>query len=317
MVLKMEKIIIGVDHGNGNIKTRNEFFPCDFVVSEVKPAACFGNDVLEYNRKFYVLNHTKSPYKIDKTTDEECFIYTLFAIAKEAEDRGLRLIGKDIVLSIGLPPAYMSVMSEKFKDYFMKRSVHGVHFKYKDNQYSFYIKDCYVFPQNYAAAMVFASEYTQKYKKVNCIDIGDGTVDLLVLLKGVPDPNILISIEDGIGKMRSKIINIVMHNTGYTLDDDVIEQVLNKEETVLPEDVIDMINQQTEQWAEMIINRLHKYVPDFRLNPTVFLGGGSLLLEPYIKRLKTVGVSMFIPDIKANAIGFEEIALAMEQEKES
>ena len=117
--------------------------------------------------------------------------------------------------------------------------------------------------------------------------------------------------------MRSKIINIVMHNTGYTLDDDVIEQVLNKEETVLPEDVIDMINQQTEQWAEMIINRLHKYVPDFRLNPTVFLGGGSLLLEPYIKRLKTVGVSMFIPDIKANAIGFEEIALAMEQEKES
>lgn len=58
-------------------------------------------------------------------------------------------------------------------------------------------------------------------------------------------------------------------------------------------------------------------MPDFRLNPTVFLGGGSLLLEPYIKRLKTVGVSMFIPDIKANAIGFEEIALAMEQEKES
>lgn len=94
MVLKMEKIIIGVDHGNGNIKTRNEFFPCGFVVSEVKPAACFGNDVLEYNRKFYVLNHTKSPYKIDKTTEKSVLFIRFLLLQKRQKIVAYVSLGK-------------------------------------------------------------------------------------------------------------------------------------------------------------------------------------------------------------------------------
>ncbi len=37
-------------------------------------------------------------------------------------------------------------------------------------------------------------------------------------------------------------------------------------------------------WMQRIVNKLHAYVPDFRTNPTIFLGGGSLLLKPQIEK---------------------------------
>ena len=131
----MAKVIIGIDHGNGNIKTKNTVFPCGFVKQTTKPAKVFSKDVLKYQGNYFILTDTKFPYKTDKTKDEDYFILTLFAIAKEAEKTNINLYGKDIVLSVGLPPAHLEKQSERFRKYFERRASEGINFEYNDKKY--------------------------------------------------------------------------------------------------------------------------------------------------------------------------------------
>ena len=60
----------------------------------------------------------------------------------------------------------------------------------------------------------------------------------------------------------------------------------------------------------MIINKLHAHVTDFRTNPAIFLGGGSLLLKKQIEQSPEFKYIEFIDDVKANAIGYEKLAVA-------
>ena len=48
-----------------------------------------------------------------------------------------------------------------------------------------------------------------------------------------------------------------------------------QEATILDEEVIREIQKMAEDWMQRITNKLHAYVPDFRTNPAVFLGGGA------------------------------------------
>ena len=56
-----------------------------------------------------------------------------------------------------------------------------------------------------------------------------------------------------------------------------------------------------------ILTALYAYVPDFRTNPAVFLGGGSLLLKQQIEKSSDFKYIEFIEDIRANAVGYEKM----------
>ena len=75
-----------------------------------------------------------------------------------------------------------------------------------------------------------------------------------------------------------------------------------QEATILDEEIIREIQKMAEDWTQRIVNQLHAYVPDFRTNPAVFLGGGSLLLKPQIEKSKDFKYIEFIEDVRANAI---------------
>ena len=49
---------------------------------------------------------------------------------------------------------------------------------------------------------------------------------------------------------------------------------------------------------------------DFRTNPAVFLGGGSLLLRKQIENSSEFKYVEFIDDVRANAIGYEKLTAA-------
>ena len=80
-----------------------------------------------------------------------------------------------------------------------------------------------------------------------------------------------------------EISNAIQQNYGMHLDSSDVEQVLMQEETILEEEVIVEIQRMAENWLQRIINKLHTHVTDFRTNPAVFLGGGSLLLRKQLK----------------------------------
>lgn len=265
---------------------------------------------MEYQGTYYTLSDTKMPFKADKTVDDDYFILTLYALTMEARNKGITLTGKDVVLGIGLPPADYGQQATSFKKYFLDYAKHGITFKMNEKTVSFYLKDVFVSPQNFAAVMCFKASLLKKYRTVNCIDIGDGTVDLLVIRNGKPDLSVRVSDRSGMAVLRSEISNAIQQNYGIHLDSSDVEQVLMQEETILDEEVIVEIQRMAENWLQRIINKLHTHVTDFRTNPAVFLGGGSLLLKKQIENSSEFKYVEFIDDVRANAIGYEKLTAA-------
>lgn len=306
----MTELVFGIDHGNGNLKSQSQCIPCGLVRYSSEPGRFMNEDILEYNGVFYTLSDTRMPYKSDKTADNEYFILTLFILALEAKNRNVSLDGRDLILGIGVPPADFSQQAGKFKQYFMDEAKEGVTFRWNGAEIHFGIKDVQVSPQNFAAVFCYKASLFKQYRTVNCIDIGDGTVDLLVIRKGQPDLSVRVSERLGIAVLRSEIANTIQQNYGLQLESSDVEQVLLNEPTVLDEEVIHEIQRMADEWMVRIINRLHTYVPDFRINPTVFLGGGSQVLHKQIETSPEFKYIEFIDNIKANAVGYAMLVKA-------
>ena len=303
----MAEIIMGIDHGNGNMKGVHVNFPCGLVRYTSEPGRFMNEDILEYNGVYYTLSETRMPFIADKTVDEDYFILTLFSLALEAKERGITLSGKDIVLGVGLPPADFGQQAPGFKKYFTEHSKHGISFRFNGKPVNCYLKDVLVSPQNFAAVMCYKASLFRQYRTVNCIDIGDGTVDLLVIRKGQPDLSVRVSDRSGMAILRSEIANSIQQNYGIHLESSDVEQVLMQEATILDEEVVREIQKMAGDWMQRIINKLHAYVTDFRTNPAVFLGGGSLLLKQQIEKSSDFKYIEFIEDIRANAVGYEKM----------
>ena len=92
-----QKFIVPIDHGNRNMKTRNQIFTSGYVESDCKPAL---GEYLFFNDHYYILSQQRIPYMKDKTADERFFILTLFAIAMEAKGN---LFTPDTILPVRLP----------------------------------------------------------------------------------------------------------------------------------------------------------------------------------------------------------------------
>lgn len=308
--------IIGIDHGNGNIKTSNVVFPCGFHYQDTEPNSVFSKDILAYNNGFYSLVNNRFSYQTDKTTDENAFILTLFAIAKELIARNPSIakdgfIGKDIILAVGLPPAHFEKQVKNFKEYFKKRTEHGVNFRYNQAYFNFYVKDIYVYPQDFAAAIIFKNNIISKYSTAYCIDIGDGTTDLIGITNGAPDKDKILSREIGMSKLRNDIMDDVINDYGVTLDSRTVEDCLAGKEIALAPDIANQIYQRInvckEAFATELVNQLHSKVADFRVYPTIFCGGGAAALKEDLINTKAFGIVEFIEDIKANAAGYEQL----------
>lgn len=315
-------VVIGIDHGNGNMKTAHCVFPCGIKTQETKPSELFSPDVIEFNKSFTSLSANRLPYEIDKTKNDNCLKLTLLAASKEIVSRAREgredfdfkrdfsgFVGKDVVLAVGLPPAHLEKQQENFIKYFKEAGKYGFDYRYNDKPFCFYLKDVMVFPQCYAAVMVFKQELLKKYSTVYAIDIGDGTVDLLGLKNGVPDKAVMVSREHGMSKLRNQIIDDVINDYNMTLDDAIIEDILTPgKEVVVPNEIVVRVKEETARWASYIVDQLHSKVPDFRFAPTIFCGGGATLLRPYLEDTGMFGITDYIEDIHANAVGYEQIA---------
>ena len=324
----MENIIFGIDHGNGNMKTARVNFTCGYKMQETEPSHLFSKDIIEYQGKYYSLTTNKFAYQTDKTADEKALILTFFAMAKEWEARlkeknadyefkknfgGLN--GKEVVLSLGLPPAHFEKQQEAFKKYFQDNLKNGINFKYNGKHIMSYLKDVIVLPQDYAGATILMGDVIRENNTVYCIDIGDGTVDMVGLTEGMPDKDTMLSRELGMSKLRAQIIDDVINDYGITLDTKTVDEYLKQKKLPLSDDlkekVISRIDNTVMDFTTELINQLHTKVADFRISPTIFLGGGSIVLRENIEKSKKFGITYYIEDISANAIGYERIAEAL------
>ena len=74
-------IIIGIDHGYGNIKTAHCCFKTGVAAYNKEPT--FKSNLLIYEGKYYLIGEEHKEFVSDKMTDIDYYILTLAAIARE------------------------------------------------------------------------------------------------------------------------------------------------------------------------------------------------------------------------------------------
>ena len=124
--------------------------------------------MLTYNGRYYLIGEGHKEFIAEKIRDEDYYLLTLVAIAKELKEA--ELTEASIVLAAGLPLTWTSGQKKEFAAYLGKNK--EVDFNYKKIDYHITIDDVRIYPQGYAAIAEFASTM----KGVNLVaDIGNGT----------------------------------------------------------------------------------------------------------------------------------------------
>lgn len=103
--------IIGIDNGYGNIKTANCCFPAGLTAHDVEPV--FKDELLVYGGRYYLIGTGHKEFAADKTWDDDHYVLTLAAIARELNVHGLT--AARVRLAVGLPLTWVSQQREDFK----------------------------------------------------------------------------------------------------------------------------------------------------------------------------------------------------------
>ena len=126
-------IIIGIDHGYYAIKTAHCSFPAGLTsYGEHEPYTRQG--LLEFGGCFFVCGSGRQPIQRDKTVNDNYYLLTLAAIAKEIQQRGLPP-ECSVRIAAGLPLTSFGRDKPKFKDYLL-RSKQPVNFRFEGVEYS-------------------------------------------------------------------------------------------------------------------------------------------------------------------------------------
>ena len=293
-------MLIGVDHGNKQIKTVH----CTPFVSGLQQSMTrpFGPS-LQYCGNYYTLSNERIPYRKDKTVDDRFFILTLIAIAEELTARGVD--EKElyhIQLPVGLPPAHYGAQAEKFTAYFPKKGI--VEFQYRDKHYAISIDDVACYPQAYAAAATMLHTLMAESKAV-VLDIGGFTADYLLMKNGKADLSSCDSLENGVILLYNKIRSRGNAELDLLLDEGDVDAILTGKQTQYPPSVVRLVEQLAQEFVNDLFSTLRERMLDLRYCTVVFVGGGAILLRRQIEESGKVGKPLFVSNINANAAGYE------------
>ena len=308
-------MIIGVDNGNAQTKTTHVVFPSGAISHDSYPE--FSNEVLKFNNKYYTLSSKRSDVKQDKTITIECFILTLFAIAKEIEYRKEYAPHISIDLGVGLPWQIVQNQDniEKFKEYFYKWGK-DIHFEYNKKEFNITLNSVTVGAQGYAIILDRTNIF-KEYNRIFIIDIGGWTIDCLLVTPKGASMEYSLSKPLGVITFMNKVKSRVYQNTSKVIEDVHIMDVIFDRPTVLTDDVKEIIREEAKHYPVTLVNSFKEDNIDLSTNPVVFMGGGSLLLKEYLKNNKAIARAYFVDDISANAAGYETmVKYRLSQNKE-
>ena len=169
---KNQPIIIGIDHGLGNINTASCCFKSGVAAYDKEPT--FKENMLVYNGKYYLIGEELKEFTSDKMADMDYYILTLATIAKELNIR--RITSAKVHIASGLPLTWVSEQKDAFKAYLMQNET--ADFVFKNISYHIEIVDVDIFPQGFSAV----ADRLREFKGVNMLaDIGNGTMNVMYI----------------------------------------------------------------------------------------------------------------------------------------
>ena len=292
-------LIVGIDHGYGNIKTANTVTPTG--ITKLDAAPTFTKNTLFFEGCYYQIGEGHKEYLADKWQDEDNYIFTLMGIARELNNEGIT--DADVYLAVGLPLTWVNRQRESFRQYMMQRE--SVSFQYEDKQYSVRIIGCSVFPQGYAAVVPYLNDMIG----LNMLsDIGNGTVNIMKISNRKPIITQTFTEKMGVNQCVKSASNAMMNKLGITVDETIIHSMIRYGKADIDNEYAEVLRQAIAEYAEDIFALLRKYEYDPKMMRLYITGGGGKLIETfgnYDKDRVTI-----IEDIRASAKGYEQFAIA-------
>lgn len=329
---------IGIDHGYYAIKTRHCSFPAGITAYGSQEPYTRRN-LLEFDGNFYLCGTARQPLQKDKTRTDSYYLLTLAAIAQELKAR-CAPPECSITIAAGLPLTSFGRDKEKFTAYLF-RPPQPVVFRYEDTEYRVTIEDVRLFPQGYAAVLT-EPDLVVDEPSLLAMDIGGWTVDLMRIDNGVPNADTCHSLEMGMIRCMDTVREEVQRQTGLSITDAQIEQMLAGGPCSLNENVRQIVREQGRSYTERLLSAVLEAGFDYKALPVIMLGGGAAIVSRQIQPNRLAGfrpassqsehardlespAGAFIaerpvinlcrlaalPDDKLNAIGYERILAQM------
>lgn len=265
---------IGIDHGYYAIKTRHFSFPAGITAYSHEPYTL--QNTLEYGGKFFVCGTGRQPILRNKMENENYYLLTLAAIAKEIQQRGAKT-ECSVTIAAGLPLAGFGREKKSFREY-LRPSSQPVSFKFEGIPYKVTIEDVKLFPQGYSALMIHP-ELLQNEPSVLLMDIGGWTVDLMRLDNNVPNAATCRSLELGMIRCIDEVKEQVRRDVGLSVTDAQVERVLAGKPCNMDEDARGIIQKQGRLYTERLLSAAMEAGFDLKAIPVVMLGGGAAVVK--------------------------------------
>ena len=291
-------IVIGIDHGYGNLKTANTVTTTG--IAEYKNRPAFDADLLEIDGKFYKIGEGHKYFIPDKTADNDFYLMTLAAVAKEMQLAGIT--SGNVHLAVGLPLTWVKNQRETFRRYMLQNQ--SVCFTYNCTEYKINVVGCSVFPQGYTAVI----EHLPEMNGVNMIaDIGNGTLNIMYIENKKPIENKCYTEKLGVEQCVTACKNALRDIYGVEISDSTITEIIMTGAANIGEKYLNVIVSECKAYYEKIMETLKRYNYDPGLMRLYVCGGGACIF----KNFGNPENAMIINDICSAAKGYENLAYSL------
>ena len=296
----MSPLIIGIDHGYASIKTANFIFPSGVVAFDSPPPVNQG--LLEYEGHFYVCGSGRQPLIKDKTANDNYFLLTLAALAKEVKLRTGEGTA-DVVIAAGLPLTSFGRDKATFRRYLLSHD-QPYTFRFENMDFSIMVSDVCIQPQGYCAIATSPSLLLDEPSLV-VADIGGWTVDIMRIDKGNVNTATCRSLEMGVIRCLDEVKEQVRRSLGVSITDAQVDAVLSGVPCTISDQVKIVIQRQGRLYVERLLSEISECGFDLKAIPVVFMGGGASLVMPRITANDALCRAIYLDDVCVNAKAFE------------
>lgn len=299
-----EPIIIGIDHGYGNIKTARCCFKTGVAAYDKEPT--FKSNLLIYGGRYYTIGEEHKEFIPDKMSDSDYYILTLAAIARELNIR--KQTSASVHLAAGLPLTWVSEQKDSFKAYLLQNE--AVDFSFRGVDYHVEFAGADIFPQGFSAV----ADRLREFKGTNMLcDIGNGTMNVMYINECRPIQKKCFTEKYGTHQCMLSVRESLMRQFGVAVDDTVIERVIRFGTADISNRYLTAIKDTAAEYVSGIFRRLREHEYDPELMKLYVVGGGSCLVQNFGDYEKDRVI--INEDICATAKGYELLAAQKRQKK--
>ena len=301
--------VISIDLGNNRTKTPFYDFPSGYMACGHLPVK--DTDILVYEGIEYTQSAEHIVNKNDKTEDEDAFILALFAIGKELlrsrndEEQSGFGTPSYVELLIGLPPLHYKGMHKRYESYFTDRK-EPIDFELNGQPITIQIVGANVYLQAYAATLAI-HEKIKDAPIVTVIDVGGYTVDCLQIENSRINMGTFTSFYMGVNTLFERVNEHIRGTGAQDIRESIMKNILSNDSDIIkhyPEERVALVQSYAQKLASDILAKVTNKGINLSEDMTVFVGGGSILLEEYFKKTGKVEDAIFVDDTHANAKGY-------------